>query len=222
MRLIRHLTRTERRGTSSVRFSPHFPQATPPCTRYVLRGYSSTPQRKVGFPTPALQTRSDLDAHTRPNRDASRSITAWPLHRRPYGTTLAVYPSKRVRAMTSVRGRTRTGRMWFRRTAPFETWYKNPSTHANAAHQVREIAGARYERTLFPVTCMRLILIEAPSPAYRRGMLRVAKPVEQTRRRPQCDSTPNSTLFTAASISTPVPWTSVSSTRLEKHWCTGI
>jgi len=40
----------------------------------------------------------------------------------PYGMTLAAYPSRRsVRAMTAVRGRTRTGRMWFQRTAPFET-----------------------------------------------------------------------------------------------------
>jgi hypothetical protein len=107
-------------------------------------------------PTPALQTRADPDAHTRPHRDASRSIIAWPLHRRPYGTTLAAYPSKRVRAMTSVRGRTRTGRIWFHRTAPFETWYENPSTHANATLQVRDIAGARHERTLCPVTCKRL------------------------------------------------------------------
>ena len=40
----------------------------------------------------------------------------------PYGTTLAAYPSQgRVRAETSVRGRTRTGRIWFQRTAPFKT-----------------------------------------------------------------------------------------------------
>ena len=158
VRLIRRLTTAERRGTSSVRFSHRFPQATPPCTRYVLRGYSSTPQREVGLPTPALQTREDLDAHTRPNRDASRSIIAWPLHRRPYGTTLAAYPSRRrVRAMTSVRGRTRTGRIRFRRTAPFETECENPSTHANARHQARGTSGATQERSLFPVACMPLL-----------------------------------------------------------------
>jgi hypothetical protein len=45
----------------------------------------------------------------------------------------------------------------------------------NATLQVREIAGARHERTLFPVTCKRLILIEAPSSAYHRGMLALGK-----------------------------------------------
>ena len=105
-----------------------------------------------GDPTPALQTREDPGAHARPNRDASRSITAWPLHRRPYGTTLAAYPSRRrVRAVTSVRGRTRTGRIEFQRTSPFATWYENPSTHANARHQARLEAGA--ERTLEAVAC---------------------------------------------------------------------
>ena len=148
VRLIRRLTTAERRGTSSVKFSHPFLQATPPSTRYVLRGYSSTPQRKVGLPPSALQTRSDLDAHTRPNREASRSIIAWPLHRRPCGTTLATYPSRRrVRAVTSVRGRTRTGRIWFNRTAPFETWYENPSTHANARFQLLGASGARHERS---------------------------------------------------------------------------
>ncbi len=63
-------------------------------------------------PTPALQTREDPGAHERPKRDSSRSITAWPLRRRPCGTTLAAYPSRRrVRAVTSARRRTRTGRM---------------------------------------------------------------------------------------------------------------
>jgi hypothetical protein len=75
----------DRRGTSSVRFSHHFLQVTPPSTRHVLHGYSSTPQRKVGDKDPpsALQTREDPGAHARPNRDAPRSLTTWPLRRRP-------------------------------------------------------------------------------------------------------------------------------------------
>src|SRR5712691_10659029 len=92
----------------------------------------------------------------------------------------------------------------------------------NATLQARPMAGARDERRLLGVACKRLILIEAPSPAYRRGMLRVAKPVEQTRRRPQCDSTPNSTPFTAGSISMPAPCTCASSTKPVKHCCTAI
>ena len=45
----------------------------------------------------------------------------------------------------------------------------------NATHQARRTAGARHERTLEAVACMRLILIEAPSPADHRGMLRAGK-----------------------------------------------
>src|SRR5262249_42264915 len=45
----------------------------------------------------------------------------------------------------------------------------------NATRQAPLIAGATQERTLFAVTCMRLILIEAPSSAYPGGMLRVGK-----------------------------------------------
>jgi hypothetical protein len=39
----------------------------------------------------------------------------------------------------------------------------------SAMRQALEIAGATKERRLFPVACTRLILIEAPSSAYRRG-----------------------------------------------------
>jgi hypothetical protein len=40
----------------------------------------------------------------------------------------------------------------------------------NARGEPRPIAGARHERTLLGVGSSRLILIEAPSPAYRRGI----------------------------------------------------
>ena len=92
----------------------------------------------------------------------------------------------------------------------------------NAAPQPLPEAGARHEQRLEAVACTPLILIEAPSPADHRGMLRVAKPVSQTRRRPQGDSTPHNIRFTVVSICTPAPWTSVSSTKPEKHACTAI
>lgn len=41
-----HMT-WDRRGTSSVRFSPRFLQVTPPRTRHVVRGYSPTPRTGV-------------------------------------------------------------------------------------------------------------------------------------------------------------------------------
>src|SRR5712691_2353956 len=68
-----------------------------------------------------------------------------------------------------------------------------PSRAANARCQPLPEAEATQERTLEAVGCTPLILIEAPSPADHRGMLRVAKPVSQTRRRPPGDSTPNNT-----------------------------
>jgi hypothetical protein len=43
----------------------------------------------------------------------------------------------------------------------------------NAGRQLLPEAGA--QRTLYAVACMPLILIEAPSPAYRRGMLALGK-----------------------------------------------
>jgi hypothetical protein len=43
----------------------------------------------------------------------------------------------------------------------------------NAGHQARREAAA--QRRLYAVACMPLILIEAPSSAYHRGMLALGK-----------------------------------------------
>ena len=121
---IRSLATGERRGTSSGRCSHRVLQVTPPRTRHVLGGDSSPHREELvhADPPPALQTREDPRAHARPNREASRRLMPGHSDAAPRGTTLAAYPSRRrVRAMTAVRGRTRTGRMWFRGTAPFET-----------------------------------------------------------------------------------------------------
>ncbi len=57
-----------------------------------------------------------------------------------YRTTLAAYPAIRVRATISVRGRTRTGRIWFIRTAPFIFTERSvPATHANVEHRTSNI-----------------------------------------------------------------------------------
>src|SRR5712691_10937851 len=45
----------------------------------------------------------------------------------------------------------------------------------NATLQARPIARARHERRLWGVACKRLILIEAPSAAYRSGMVVVGE-----------------------------------------------
>ncbi|MGH8056193.1 MAG: hypothetical protein ACREOH_02990, partial [Candidatus Entotheonellia bacterium] len=79
----------------------------------------------------------------------------------------------------------------------------------NAKFQPPLEAGATEERTLEAVGCTPLILIEAPSSAYRRGMLSLGKhhsPEEET----SGDSTPTRTNFTVASICMPVPCPSAS------------
>src|SRR5262245_35785787 len=57
----------------------------------------------------------------------------------------------------------------------------NQSGHINAALQARLDAGA--QRTLEAVSCGRLILMEAPSSAYPRGMLALGKRVSNLKRR---------------------------------------
>ena len=144
---IHSLATGERRGTSSVRFSLHFLQVTPPSTRHVVRGYSPTP--RTGVENQPLRFRCVRTLAHMHGRIVVPPAVSRPGHfdAAPDGTTLAAYPSRRrVRAMTSVRGRTRTGRMWFQRTAPFETWYENPSTHANAGGERRGTSAS-----LFPV-----------------------------------------------------------------------
>jgi hypothetical protein len=56
--------------------------------------------------------------------------------------------------------------------------------HPNARFQARLKARARDERTLEGVGCTPLILMEAPTSAYPRGMLALGKPPKE-RRRPQ-------------------------------------
>src|SRR5712691_8090083 len=75
----------------------------------------------------------------------------------------------------------------------------------------------RTERRLEEVRCTRLILIEAPSSAYRRGMLSLGNNYaheEET----SCDSPPNSTNFIVASTCMPAPCTSVSCTVTGRPW----
>src|SRR6516225_7138240 len=75
------------------------------------------------------------------------------------------------------------------------------------AHLLPE-AGATQERALEAVRCSPMILIEAPSSAYHRGMLSLENNhshEEET----SCASTPNSTNFIVVSTCTLVPCTSV-------------
>ena len=82
------------------------------------------------------------------------------------------------------------------------------TTVMNARFQPRLEAEATQERRLYGVGCKPLILIEAPSSAYRRGMLSLDNNhshAEET----SGDSTPNSTNFIVVSTCTLVPCTSV-------------
>src|SRR5215510_4751967 len=84
----------------------------------------------------------------------------------------------------------------------FDACSRTPTPHPR---QGARRGPAYHKRTALPgVGCRRLILIEAPSPADHRGMLRVGKTRLLARRRPQCDFTPHSTHFTVASTCMPV------------------
>jgi hypothetical protein len=66
-----------------------------------------------------------------------------------------------------------------------------------------------------------LILIEAPSSAYHRGMLALGKRPKKEEETP-CDSTPSNTSFTVASTCTLGPCTCASLTRRARSYFTGI
>jgi hypothetical protein len=90
---------------------------------------------------------------------------------------------------------------------------------ANARFQARGMAGARYERTLFPVACIRLILIEAPSSTYPSGTAGIGKNA-QGEEETSGASPPHSTRHTVASTSMPAPCLSAACTRMVKSCCT--
>src|SRR5712691_7703728 len=89
-----------------------------------------------------------------------RSVLSYLLHIRNtrYGWVASPYPA----------------RSFTLQETPSFAWRTNATLQARAT---RYRPTPAHKRTLWPVACKRLILIEAPSPAYRRGMLRVAKPV---------------------------------------------
>jgi hypothetical protein len=60
------------------------------------------------------------------------------------------------------------------RLTAFGTIGRN-ANHINASHEPLPEAGAGHERTLEAVRYSALILIEAPSSAYRRGLLALGK-----------------------------------------------
>src|SRR5882724_11355537 len=82
--------------------------------------------------------------------------------------------------------------------------------------------GTTTKPALWAVSSSGLILIEAPSPADHRGLLRVGQPWSRIRRRPQCDFTTPNTNFTAASTCTPPPCTPAPSTRPKRSSSTAI
>lgn len=82
---------------------------------------------------PTLHSGTELGVPVRLKRDSPRSITTWPLQRNPlteelitvFGVTLATYLSMRVRVVTSVQGRTRTGKLRFVRISLFKTQHNS-------------------------------------------------------------------------------------------------
>jgi hypothetical protein len=128
----------------------------------------------------------------------------------PYGRQDA-RSTLRPSCSSCVRPRLRHGRKtrygWVASPSPTRTftWQETPSFLGAKTPAVSRASSRSEERAeAVGVGSTALILIEAPSPADHRGMLRVGKTRLLTRRRPQCDFTPHSTHFTAASTCTPV------------------
>src|SRR5439155_23972014 len=86
----------------------------------------------------------------------------------------------------------------------------------NARRQARLEACARTSLPLEAVACKRLILIEAPSSAYHRGMLNWERCSLAHEEETSGDSPPNSTHFIVVSTGMLAPCTSVSSTGMER------
>ncbi len=78
----------------------------------------------------------------------------------------------------------------------FRVWHKGGVSKYELALELLSYARNRLK-------CKPLIMIEASPAAYPGGMLALGKSHSRTRRRPQCDSTPISTLFTAVSTCMP-------------------
>jgi hypothetical protein len=90
----------------------------------------------------------------------------------------------------------------------------------NTRPELQLEAGARHERTLFPVRSRPLILIDAPSSTSPRGMLGGDKGhsgEEET----SGASPPSNTHFTAGSTCLPAPCPSASCPRRGRAWGTG-
>jgi hypothetical protein len=130
---------------------------------------------------------------------------------------LSTLRRRRYRRLRMTRGQCGWLNLHCQGLAPFTTVPACPGADPNAGHELLPKAGA--QRTLSGVDSSRLILIEAPSPADHRGMLRVGKPGSRIRRRPQGDCTPRSSHITAALTSMPVPCISASSTSAARCSC---
>ena len=108
-------------GQISTPFFPGDPTKHPACPPWIVvhpteKGWSveTPPQRfrRVRILT-HMQGRIVMPPEVSPPGHSIAALTGRPWLRTPQ--------KKRVRVVTSVRGRTRTGRIWFRRTSPFET-----------------------------------------------------------------------------------------------------
>ena len=88
----------------------------------------------------------------------------------------------------------------------------------NARHELLPEAGATQERTLEAISSRPLILIEAPSSTYHRGLLGVGKSHEEEEET-SGDFTPHSTKRIAALICTHAACTCVSSARMARSCC---
>jgi hypothetical protein len=105
-------------------------------------------------PLLGLQQARELGPPSRPKRDASRTLFAWPLQRRSSPSDPGCVPprTRGVRAKSSVRARPRTGRIRLHsrflshKIAPFETQLTTPAVHTQPEAPASEFLA--YKRVL--------------------------------------------------------------------------
>ena len=129
-------------GFSPVSVDSHCVQASPPITPTAR---SDQPYRVLRRNPPGplvLPQAWELGTPSRPKRDPSRTILAWPLRRRPLRDDAGCIPlRRRVRARISARVRPRTGRIrsiGVGSIAPFMTEPTTPAAHAKPEAQAKD------------------------------------------------------------------------------------
>jgi len=98
-------------GLSPVSVVSHFVQATPPITLMVHMPHTKRRHAREWMRLPRLPRVTELGLPSGPKRDASQTISTWPLRRRSLPPDAGYIPSFEVRVEISVQAWSRTGRI---------------------------------------------------------------------------------------------------------------